>query len=600
MAENFKIRQGLSSDLFDAEGNLKTSVVLELGCWYLCTDTVNVYVCVQDADKLVLKRVNSNAFDLSFSNLSNEIDAIKNKKVYQRLADESELPTDFEASSFDANIIYYIITDVEKDLIKLYLFDPTAKKYFCINKTNLAMLESEDSFIDWLKNKTGLATANEVTNLFKSLNTELEQVTHQIELLDDQIVTLTGNGDNSINKVLSDSKSYTDTRERVVREASQAYTDQAEARLTTLLTEQTITLSETIEENTNNLSKDIEKVSNIIGGTFDEINTIDSAIQEAKDTTLLEIQTLKTTEVASNAQKIAKEISDRKIALAEVTSSLGALDTDISRRLDLIEDWKASVSNILTFIGVSITNPKTDSVVVSGLDTFQKGDVVLYDGKEYVNVTGTNTIGSWEEFGTGSATEAAVELIKNRLDLTEQETQSIKESLTTKVTSQELIEYKDLVQDTFESKAVVAALTQRVKIAEADVVDNKSNIKQLTNSKLDSTSFTEFVNDYNNKVLDLISADSDLEKAILDLEDNTAENLLNIETLQDKIDSLENTYSDTQIDEQINDAVTLEKQRAEAVETQLNERIKTYDNYFSIDGEGNFPSVLIFDCGGAN
>jgi hypothetical protein len=57
--ENFKIRTGLSTDLFNSDGSLKVSVVLELGCWYLCSDTLDIYICVKEYEQLVLKALNS-------------------------------------------------------------------------------------------------------------------------------------------------------------------------------------------------------------------------------------------------------------------------------------------------------------------------------------------------------------------------------------------------------------------------------------------------------------------------------------------------------------------------------------------------------------
>ena len=55
---DFKIRRGLSTDLFE-NGVVKENVVLEEGCWYLCTDTVELYVCVEtEAGRLDLSRVN--------------------------------------------------------------------------------------------------------------------------------------------------------------------------------------------------------------------------------------------------------------------------------------------------------------------------------------------------------------------------------------------------------------------------------------------------------------------------------------------------------------------------------------------------------------
>ena len=57
---DFKIRRGLYSQLFNEDGDLRREeVVLELGCWYLCTDEAWLYVCVEDENgQLDLKQIN--------------------------------------------------------------------------------------------------------------------------------------------------------------------------------------------------------------------------------------------------------------------------------------------------------------------------------------------------------------------------------------------------------------------------------------------------------------------------------------------------------------------------------------------------------------
>ena len=62
---DFKIRRGLATDLFtvDSDGNinyLKANplAVLEYGTWYLCIDTAELFLCVQENNTLCLKRIN--------------------------------------------------------------------------------------------------------------------------------------------------------------------------------------------------------------------------------------------------------------------------------------------------------------------------------------------------------------------------------------------------------------------------------------------------------------------------------------------------------------------------------------------------------------
>ena len=59
MMTDFKIKQGLYDQLFTAPNVLNPKVVVELGCWYLCTDTADLFLGTTDnAGELVLKRIN--------------------------------------------------------------------------------------------------------------------------------------------------------------------------------------------------------------------------------------------------------------------------------------------------------------------------------------------------------------------------------------------------------------------------------------------------------------------------------------------------------------------------------------------------------------
>lgn len=56
---NFQIKQGLSTDLF-VDGQLNPRVVLIETCWYLCTDTAELFLCVRRADgSLDLEPINA-------------------------------------------------------------------------------------------------------------------------------------------------------------------------------------------------------------------------------------------------------------------------------------------------------------------------------------------------------------------------------------------------------------------------------------------------------------------------------------------------------------------------------------------------------------
>jgi hypothetical protein len=66
----------------------------------------------------------------------------------------------------------------------------------------------------------------------------------------------------------------------------------------------------------------------------------------------------------------------------------------------------------------------------------------------------------------------------------------------------------------------------------------------------------------------------------------------NITTLQGKVQALEGTYTNAQVDKAISDAVNVEKLRAEAAESALDQRIDAYDERF-----GTKDDILVFNCG---
>lgn len=132
MLNNFKIRQGHSTELFDEFGKVKNNVVLELGTWYLCVDTACVYVCIQEGEDLILKRINGESFDNKIIEIDERLDQIeKNSLGYIKIYSEGELPTNFDDPNFNPKDIYYIEVDTEKHYINTYIFDAEALCYMC-------------------------------------------------------------------------------------------------------------------------------------------------------------------------------------------------------------------------------------------------------------------------------------------------------------------------------------------------------------------------------------------------------------------------------------------------------------------------------------
>ena len=55
---DFNIRRGLSSVLFSEPGVVNPRLAIEEGCWYLCTDTAELFLGINTESGLTLKRIN--------------------------------------------------------------------------------------------------------------------------------------------------------------------------------------------------------------------------------------------------------------------------------------------------------------------------------------------------------------------------------------------------------------------------------------------------------------------------------------------------------------------------------------------------------------
>lgn len=135
MLNTFKIKQGLHNQLFDTQGKVKPGIPLEVGAWYLCTDTACVYVCSIESGKPVLKRINGESFEAfgaQVENLTERVEQVeKNTLGYVRIESEGELPRDFTAADFNPKTIYYIEVDKENHYIDTYVFDTSVQSYMC-------------------------------------------------------------------------------------------------------------------------------------------------------------------------------------------------------------------------------------------------------------------------------------------------------------------------------------------------------------------------------------------------------------------------------------------------------------------------------------
>ena len=114
MATNFQIKKGLSTNLFDELGNLL--ITPEEGCWYITTDTFELYACFDG----IVKAIGGIAdFSDRFDELEEKIDT----KI-QTYGYKSALPTKGEAN------VMYIVTDENAQ----YRWSEASSQYYCVGR----------------------------------------------------------------------------------------------------------------------------------------------------------------------------------------------------------------------------------------------------------------------------------------------------------------------------------------------------------------------------------------------------------------------------------------------------------------------------------
>jgi hypothetical protein len=182
---DFRIRRGLSTDLFidGIEEHINPKVALEDGCWYLCTDTATLFLCVILGDgSKSLKRINSADINDTIAAIEQQIAANSSIKLYQQIDDEYGLPTDFEAEDFNPNIVYYVrhTDETGKSLgtCSTYIFDTTAQLYMCANSVDETIVNSmvsaaitvqlDDKFASMFDSKFNDRLPNALQEVFKT------------------------------------------------------------------------------------------------------------------------------------------------------------------------------------------------------------------------------------------------------------------------------------------------------------------------------------------------------------------------------------------------------------------------------------------------
>lgn len=138
---DFKIRRGPSTTLFKSPGVVDPRLLIEEGCWYLCTDTAELYLGgYSSSGELTLKQINSQTAEISneLRTLINELDqkiiSLEEVELFKKIDSEADLPTNFNAESFNPNVTYYI--PIAEHRISTYVFDKVSESYMCTNSVD--------------------------------------------------------------------------------------------------------------------------------------------------------------------------------------------------------------------------------------------------------------------------------------------------------------------------------------------------------------------------------------------------------------------------------------------------------------------------------
>lgn len=136
---DFKVKRGLSTTMFISPGVINPRLVIEEGCWYLCTDTAALFLgIISDSGTPTLKRINEVELDTSLQDAIEELREhlieLEDAELFKRIDAESELPKDFDSEDFNPNITYYI--PLVGNRVTTYIFDKGLNDFVCTNSVD--------------------------------------------------------------------------------------------------------------------------------------------------------------------------------------------------------------------------------------------------------------------------------------------------------------------------------------------------------------------------------------------------------------------------------------------------------------------------------
>lgn len=378
MATQFQIKKGLSTDLFDSQGNCRLIKKVE-GCWYLTTDTAEVFVCLRsipgdEASDLVLKRLNElGDFDDYYTKV--ELEAILTQ-VNEALAEIRVIAEEALASAQEANEAITAladgrVTDLEAradaledrtDALEITVGAHTES----INEL-AAKIEDIGNFTDILENETIVTINNKLT----ALEEADIQITNAVTELEADYETLVGVVDTKADA----DKVYTKTESDSIFIKVSEFNNKVDERVNTLIdganSEDTITnvtnLVEFVNENAGDIAALITSVSQhseAIGVLQTGVATNKEAIEAAESV------------IATHADNIAANAAAIEAANATIAANQATHEADVQALDAKIEASRPKSSDEITVSEngtLSINQMSTDKLVNGSFDLILDG-----------------------------------------------------------------------------------------------------------------------------------------------------------------------------------------------------------------------------------
>jgi hypothetical protein len=143
----FKIKRGLSTQLFLESGVVNPKLIIEESCWYLCIDTADIFLGVKTVDESTqaatyeLKRINSSIADI-VEMLSERVATVEDIELFKKIDNRLEIPLK-GSEEFNPNITYYQVVypegeEVDDDtyILYTYIYDKDKERYLRKTSTN--------------------------------------------------------------------------------------------------------------------------------------------------------------------------------------------------------------------------------------------------------------------------------------------------------------------------------------------------------------------------------------------------------------------------------------------------------------------------------